>query len=98
MIPKTADEMVRLLTATANLKLYLDLTRAAKKHRLDEADIAEIERDVLIEIGKARAAIPEFSFDAGKAILQSEEILAQMFEMARAARIAGQRDQRGRKS
>ena len=87
MVPRTADEMVKLLTIQAYIKLYLDLTRAGTKHRLDEAEIEEIERDVLIAVGKRRALIPEFKFDAAKAILQAEHGLKEMFDIARKARL-----------
>lgn len=87
MVPRTADEMVRLLTINAHLKLYLDITRASTKHRLDEAEIEEIERNVLIEVGKRRALIPEFSFDAETAILQAEAGLKEMFDLVREARL-----------
>jgi len=97
MIPKNPDEMVKFLTGTATLMIYLEITRAAKKHRLDEADIEAIERDVLIEISKSRAFVSEFPFDVEKAILQTEETFKELFAAVREARLdRNVRDKRGK--
>ena len=96
MPPKTAAEMVQMLTSAGMMKAYIDLTTAAKKHRLNEGDIAGIEREVLIEIGKARAAIPDFSFDAEAAIREAEAALAQIFNAAKHGRIAPDNAQQDR--
>lgn len=88
MEPKTPEQLVNLLVMAGTVRAYVDVTRAAKRHRLDEKDIAEIERLVLIEIGKVRQASDEMPFDAEPAIRQAEAMLRQHFEGSKNARIA----------
>jgi len=86
MVPKTADEMVRMSSGLATLMLYVDITRAARKGQLDEAQIDEIERRIRIEIGKERKNIGRYPFDVEKAILQAEAIFDEHCKIARDAR------------
>ena len=97
MAPRNTEEMVNLLTGTATAMIYLEITRAAKKHRLDEADIEGIERDVLIEISKSRAFVSEFPFNVEAAILHTEKTFKELFAAVREARMERNvRDKRGK--
>ncbi|MFG1332050.1 hypothetical protein V5F41_12460 [Xanthobacter autotrophicus] len=80
--------MIDLLVKGGIVRAYVDLTRAAKRHRLDEKDIAEIEHVVLVEVGKARAAREEFAEDIEPAIRIAEALLKEHFDASRRARTA----------
>lgn len=96
MVPKTAKDLVALLVSGAQARAYLDITRAAKKHRLDEADIADIERTILVEVSKVRAAEDELPFDVSAAAAQAEAILGQYFDVTKKARVTPNQPQKAR--
>ncbi|MFG1414025.1 hypothetical protein V5G24_23270 [Xanthobacter sp. VTT E-85241] len=70
-------------------KVYGDLAGAAKKKRLTESDIGDVERIALIDLSKARAAIPEFPDGGEEAIEAAEALLREFFHAAKQARRGG---------
>lgn len=84
-IPTTGKEMVALLVKSGLSRAYVDLRTAAKRGRLTESDIADIEHVVLVETGKLRSAKGEFPFDVGAAVELAEDMLKQFFVLAKNA-------------
>lgn len=84
-IPTNAKEMAGLLVKAGLSRAYVDLRAAAKRGRLAESDIGDIEHVVLVEMGKVRSAQGEFPFDVGAAVELAENMLEQFFVAAKNA-------------
>lgn len=86
MVPKTPDALYGVLLRAFWMRVHGDLTAAARRKRLTEHDIAQIEDRALALAGEARQAAGEFKdFDAAAVV---ERVLAEARENLRVIREA----------
>ncbi|MCS0501407.1 hypothetical protein [Ancylobacter mangrovi] len=85
-IPRTEEEMIVLMVQAGMVRAYADLRKAAKKGRLTESDIGEIERGVLVDVCGVGAAAREFPhMDMTRVVRAISDRLTEFFASTKAA-------------
>lgn len=88
MLPRTPDEMRSMLYMSMISRVYGDITTEARRRRLTEHDIANIERRVLSILRDGDSFAHEFTtFQVEPVIAQVLKELETFFAMTREARI-----------
>mgnify|MGYP001323138618 CR=1 FL=1 len=88
MIPKSPSEMTNLIVQILMLRIYGDITAAARRGRISEHDIALIERSAIRAIKEGPDFSHEFeTFEAEPAVAAGIKLVEDFLATTRSARI-----------